>query len=162
MHNTKRFFHALTFCRQTPCIISFLTKPHSESAKQLTVHFIVETDQNGLTDLQCRRTKIASRTQHHLRQRRVIRPIVFKINLSDFFPLGDKHLCHTLQQFNCFIGTKAFLFGVNFRLRCNILSRKKLLRAGTRSSTFAVIAPVNFSSHNISPYARFSLNSRGQ
>jgi len=111
----------------------------------------MEPNQHGLAHLNGWSSQVAGRPEHQFRKSGIVGSIFFQVYLGHLFALGDEHFRHAFKQRKSPLFAEAFLLGIDFCFRINIMGRKKLLRAGTRCSAFAVVTPVCFFGH-VSPF----------
>lgn len=119
----------------------------TQSVKHLTPRICVEPDEQCFADTHCGSPQVSGRAQHQGRQRVTVRLVLLQVHLSDFLTLGDDQCLDTLQQRQGVVSTVTLLASIDFRSDRDGAGRKKLLRARTRRSAPAVIAPVDRDSH---------------
>ena len=105
---------------------------------------MVETDDERLAFSQRWCSQITGRSEQQLGERRVVRLVLFHVQVNDVFAFGRVDVIHLLSQLQGFFFFERGLFCVYFFRRFDADFRKKLLRFPTCLSAGAVIAPIEF------------------
>lgn len=117
------------------------------SGQNTFVHFLIEADQQFLSNPQGWCAQVPGWSQHQLQQLLFVKFPLFQINFDHFFPPRGVQLRRAAKQLKGLWLLVDVFLGIDDGLGYDSGFRKKLLRFDTRLSALAVIAPVNFLWH---------------